>query len=262
MTKFVWLSDLHFVAEGTVQKHNPRKRLEAAISHINANHSDARFCVISGDMVDRGTEEDYAALGKALQSLQMPFYPMVGNHDNRELFRRHMPLPNNSMKEFVQFVIETDDAVLLCLDTLDFGVDAGDFCAERQAWLSEKLDQYTERPVLLLMHHPPMPLGLPMQDQDRMLDGLEFLEQIKERSNIVHMCIGHVHRPVTGTVYGIPFTTMRSVLYQAPPPRPAWDWTNFKPAQEAPSLGVVVMDESCVTIQFDQFCDYELGVEA
>ena len=53
------MSDIHFAAEGNVLGHDPRIRLETAIEHINAHHSDAEMCVITGDMVNRGTQADY-----------------------------------------------------------------------------------------------------------------------------------------------------------------------------------------------------------
>lgn len=261
MTKLIWMSDLHFVAEGRVQDHDPRVRLRAAINHVNDHHRDAELCVISGDMVDRGTSVDYAAVNEILGRLNVPFYPMVGNHDNRKLFREHLPVPCNGSSEFIQYAVETENAVLLCLDTLESGSDAGTFCSARQDWLVEKLNRYNDRPIILFMHHHPAPLGLPMQDQDRMTDGPKFLSLISGRPNIHHMCIGHVHRPITGVVRGIPFTTMRSVLYQAPAPSPAWDWESFAPSQEAPNLGVILLDGQDLTIQFDQFCTHELGIQ-
>ncbi len=261
MTKVIWISDLHFVAKGRVQNHDPRVRLQAAINHINEHHKDATCCVISGDMVDRGTAEDYAALAKMLKTLTIPVYPMVGNHDNRALFKEHLPLPDMGGSDFIQYAIETKDAVLLCLDSLKPGSDAGAYCSNRQTWLSEKLDHYADQPVILFIHHHPMPLGLPMQDQDRLLDGQDFLSLMAGRSNIRHLCIGHIHRPMSGVINDIAFTTMRSVLYQAPAPIPAWDWNSFQPAKEAPSLGVMTLAGQDLTIQLDQFCPYETGTE-
>jgi len=251
MTKLIWMSDLHFVAKGRIQDHDPCARLQAAIDHVNDHHQDAEFCIISGDMVDRGGAEEYAAVNQMLARLSIPFYPMVGNHDNRALFREHLPVPRDSCSEFIQYAVETEDAVLLCLDTLTPGSDAGTFCSARRDWLVEKLDQYSDQRVILFMHHPPAPLGLPMQDQDRLRDGPAFLSLISERPNIQHMCIGHVHRPITGVVRGTPFTTMRSVLYQAPAPRPAWDWQSFAPSKEAPNLGIISLDSQDLVIQFE-----------
>ena len=238
-----------------------RERLEAAINHINAHHADASLCVISGDIVDRGSADDYAAVAKALSGLHCPYYPLPGNHDKRALLKEHLPVPENCMAEFVQYPVITDDAVLLCLDTHHLGHDDGEFCEERFEWLSQKLEEHSDQSIILFFHHPPMSLGLPMQDTDQMKEGSKFLDFLEGHNNVAHICMGHVHRPISGSVRGIGFTTMRAVLYQAPPPRPAWDWTTFEPGQEAPSLGVMFITGRDVLIQYDQFCDYGFGVE-
>jgi hypothetical protein len=64
---------------------------------------------------------------------------------------------------------------------------------------------------------------------------------------------------VTGTIRGVPFTALRSVLYQAPPPQPEWDWNSFTPSVEAPELAVVSFEQDSVTIQPLQFCPYDVG---
>ncbi len=199
MTKIVWLSDLHFLANGDVLGHDPRARLDAAIRHINAHHADADLCVISGDLVNRGTVGDYAALAERLKTLAIPYFPMVGNHDNRDLLRTFLALPDQVMPGFVQYAIPTEDAALICLDTQKTGSGAGAFCQERLDWLDAALTDAADRPVVLFMHHPPASLGLPMQDSENNLDGARLLELLSNHDNLRYMCIGHVHRPVTGT---------------------------------------------------------------
>lgn len=259
MVKLIWLSDPHFVSEGEVLGHDPRVRLQAAVTFINQNHADSSFCVVSGDLVNRGTVEDYAGVAEHLGALQVPFLPMVGNHDNRELLRSALPLPDTSMSSFVQYTVQTPDGLLVCLDTLKAGSDAGAFCAERLSWLHAVLTAAEATPVYLFMHHPPMALGLPMQDTENLEDGEAFLDLVTRHSNVKYLFIGHVHRPITGTVRGIPFATMRSVLYQAPAPAPAWDWNSFSPAKEAPNLGVLTIDELGVNLQYVQFCEHSAG---
>lgn len=260
MTKLIWMSDPHFVQEGDVLGHDPRIRLQAAIDHINAHHADAQLCVISGDMVNRGTRADYEGVKAKLEGLSIPYAPMVGNHDTRDLFRDVLPVPAASMADFVQYKVATPDGLIVCLDTLKAGSDAGELCDARREWLQDTLRDAGETPVFLFLHHPPMALGLPMQDTVNMEDGQAFLDLVTGFDCVKHLFIGHVHRPITGTIRGIPFATMRSVLYQAPPPRPDWNWDTFKPAMEAPNIGVVHLQGASVTLQYDQFCDYGLGV--
>lgn len=256
----IWLSDPHFTHEGDVLGHDPRVRLRAAIDHINAHHADAQFCVISGDMVNRGTQDDYTALRTQLDGLSIPLLPMAGNHDDRALLRQFLPLPDTCMPHFVQYQVSTSEGLIVCLDTQKEGSDAGEFCRERRAWLTDVLEKAEGVPVYLFMHHPPHSLGLPIQDTGKMEDGAAFLDLVSKYECVKHMFIGHIHRPITGTVRGVPFATMRSVLYQAPAPRPDWDWETFSPGEEAPNLGVLTISGTSVTLQYEQFCAYQRGV--
>lgn len=259
MLKAIWMSDLHFAQSGHVLDHDPRIRLTMALDHINANHSDASFCVVSGDMVNRGTETDYKALSTHFDKLDVPLLPMVGNHDNRALLRRHFELPATCMDDFVQYTLSTPSGLIVCLDTQKTGSDAGELCAQRRSWLQSVLENAEKGPVFIFMHHPPMAVRLPMQDTEGLNDGDIFLDLISGFTCVKYLFIGHVHRPISGTVRSIPFSTMRSVLYQAPAPRPAWDWDTFKPSDEAPNLGVITISRSDVNLQYEQFCQFEDG---
>ena len=260
MQKIVWTSDLHFVAEGEPFGHDPRLRLEAAITHINAHHGDAACCVISGDLVNDPGLANYKALRPLLDRLAMPWFPMMGNHDDRGLLRQTLPVPDSCMDGFVQYAVSLSGARVLALDTHKAGSGSGKFCAARRNWLEKELQHAGDQPVILFLHHPPMDLGLPILDESKMEEGERCLDLVRNHaSGPVQLCIGHVHRSVSGVEGGLPFATMRSVLFQAPPPVPAWDWSSFAPVPEDPGLGIILIDGSRITIQNETFCAYELG---
>lgn len=256
------MSDLHFSQEGEVQGHDPRVRLQAAIDHINNHHTDAEMCIISGDMVNRNARSDYEGLQAKLKTLSVPYLPMVGNHDDRDLFRDVLSLPKTCMENFVQYKQAVTEGVVICLDTLKIGSDAGELCKARREWLCAALTEAANSSVFIFMHHPPMSLGLPMQDTENMENGQALLDLIYEFNSVKYLFIGHVHRPITGSIGGIPFSTMRSVLHQAPPPRPEWTWDTFKPSIEAPNIGIIQLASASVNLQYEQFCEYRLGVTA
>lgn len=260
MLKTIWMSDPHFSQADNVLGHDPRVRLEKAIDHINTIHSDASFCVISGDMVNHGTHADYVALAEQLEDLEIPLLPMVGNHDDRALFRQNFALPNTCMDAFVQYFLSTPDGIIVCLDTQKSGSDAGELCIQRLAWLRNLLENAKDEPVFIFMHHPPMAVGLPMQDSDRLIVGDVFLDLISSFDCVKYLFIGHVHRPISGCIRGVPFSTMRSILYQAPAPKPDWNWETFKPSEEAPNLGVITISNADVNLQYEQFCRFEDGI--
>ncbi|MEM8590940.1 MAG: metallophosphoesterase [Pseudomonadota bacterium] len=257
-SKFIWMSDPHFVAEGLVQGHDSRLRLTAAIEWINDHHGNAAFCLISGDMVNRGTDADYAALAEMLEDLTIPYLPLTGNHDNRAPFRRYLKLPETGMGDFIQYDVLFGGAQILCLDTLKEGAGGGELCAARRTWLYERLGR--PEPTLVFMHHPPLALGLPMQDRDRLAHGESLIDAMAASGKVSFLGAGHVHRPLSGSIRGIPYATLGSILYQAPPPVPAWDWSTFHPAAEAPRLAVVMVEGDDICLHHEQICPFETGV--
>jgi 3',5'-cyclic AMP phosphodiesterase CpdA len=164
------------------------------------------------------------------------------------------------MDEFVQYSVSTSEGALICLDTLKLGSDEGELCKVRLDWIAAELDRLGDTPAYIFMHHPPMALGLPMQDLENLNHGDALLDILETHKNVKHLFIGHVHRPVVGTIRGIPFATMRAILCQAPAPFPAWDWESFKPGEEAPAFGALAIQNADVTLQFIEFCDFEDGL--
>ncbi|OED34395.1 hypothetical protein AB833_32155 [Chromatiales bacterium (ex Bugula neritina AB1)] len=91
------------------------------------------------------------------------------------------------MREYIQYSIKTPERTFLCLDTLKPGSDAGELCKSRLDWLSDELQTASDHPVYLFMHHPPMKLGLPMQDTEKVESGDEFLEAIEHSQQLKYM---------------------------------------------------------------------------
>ena len=249
--RFVWLSDLHFLANGEVLDRDPRQALDNAITLINTHMSDAAFCVISGDIADHASTENYAAAATKLGGLNIPVYPMIGNHDDRTLFREHFAIPDTSAAPFVQYEAESEAAVILALDTVDPGKSSGALCADRLGWLEDRLAANVGKRVLVFMHHPPMRLYLPAQDQDQanFQNADAFFALLKRHGNVAHIGCGHVHRAASGTIHGIPYTALSSIMFQTAPPNPPWDWDDFQPSEDKPTIATVTLDDDGINIQ-------------
>lgn len=98
-----------------------------------------------------------------------------------------------------------------------------------------------------------------MLDADKLRNGADLVQLLEGRANIQHLFLGHVHRPITGQYQGIAFSALPAILYQAPPPVPAWNWSNFTPAAEAPKMAVVTITRTGVILEQCQFCAYDQG---
>ena len=259
MARIIWMSDLHFADDGPVMGHDPVARVSRAVDHVVAHYGDADCVILSGDLVNHGSDSAYLALRGHLDRIGLAYYPLMGNHDLRKHMLAALPVPEDRLDGFVQYEVTLPGLRVICLDTHIEGAGDGELCPERLDWLKQRLAEQSGVPVMIFMHHPPFDLGLPAQDETKLRDGEAFWDVI-EGGDVVQLCMGHVHRPVCGVKRGVPFAVMKSVLLQAPAPRPNWGFDNFRTAPEPPALGVIEVNGRDVTVQFVEFCAAGDGV--
>ena len=251
--KIIHITDTHLVTPGEIlYELDPYDRLAKCLDDVLANHGDAAFCVVTGDLAHRGEAAAYEGLARQLARLPMPVFALVGNHDLREPFRRWFPQAPRDDAGFVQSVLRREEGDFLFLDTLDEGVGSGRYCPAREAWLRARLDEAGERPVYLFMHHPPFSIGIPCLDRISLVEPERFAEIVRGR-NIRHLFYGHVHRPVCGSWRGIPVSTMRALNHQVP-----FDLHTVHPvpkSHEPPAYAIVFLSPDQVTVHFHDYLD-------
>lgn len=192
--------------------------LEEAVAHILALPTLPDVVVATGDLVDKGSANEYAILRDILTPLPMPLYLMPGNHDARETLRdgfpEHAYLRQNP--DWIQYVIEDHPLRLITLDTLVPGKGHGVLCADRLAWLDSRLAEGGDRPTIVMLHHPPFKTGIAHMDRMGLLEGAEELGGIVARyPNIERILCGHLHRPIqirwNGTLVSIAPSTAHQI---------------------------------------------------
>ena len=73
MLKFIVISDTHIVPKDkTCNGLKSYERFKAAIKSINENHPDADFCIVAGDIVDKGDVESYKLFSNLIFDFKMP----------------------------------------------------------------------------------------------------------------------------------------------------------------------------------------------
>ncbi len=254
MFKMIQLTDCHLVPKGeTIFGSDPHQRLVAAVSDINRHHSDAALCVVTGDLAHHADPRAYALLRATLDELAIPCQLLAGNHDDRATLRSAFPDLNLDANGFVQSVRDTPAGRLVFLDTVDAGVHTGLFCEARQQWLTDTLRSSGDRPVYLFMHHPPFEIALPHIDQYVMTNGEAFGRVLEGHGNIRHIFFGHVHRPVSGSWRGIPFSALRGTNHQS--------WLTFEDTRknvcslEPPAYAVIFLDPERTIVHYHDYLD-------
>jgi len=251
--KLIQVSDLHYLPPGMLLLGiDPRARLEAAIDDINRHHSDAALCLFTGDLADRGESEAYDALRETLAVLQIPYRLTIGNHDDRDHFLNAFPDAPRDENGFVQTVVATDGGQVILIDTNHPGRHTGDFCARRQAWLKARLESAGDEAVYLFMHHPPLDIGIPSMDKIGLVDKQGFSRTI-EGAGIRHIFFGHVHRPISGSWRGIPYSSLCSMVHQVPLDFVTVDSVPYDLAP--PAYNVILIDGDNTVVHHHEFLD-------
>lgn len=248
--KLVHLSDLHLVPPGErLWGLDPVARLEACLRDIARYHSDADFCVISGDLTERGDAEAYMALKSRLERFPLKTFLMLGNHDDRDTYFEVFDDAPKDDKGFAQEMHLTSDAAFLFLDTLEPGQSSGSYCKARCTWLERMLDRAGDVPIYIFIHHPPFDIGIPFLDRVKLADH-EAIARITADRTIHHLFFGHVHRPVFCTWQGILCSAVPGLAHQVPL---VAETVSTQYSIEPPIYAVVTVDADRTLVHYDAF---------
>jgi 3',5'-cyclic AMP phosphodiesterase CpdA len=222
------LSDCHLTVGALGAE--PAAGLLRAIGAAAAVQPRPDVLVISGDLVEHGTLEEYEVLAEVLSRSPLPVHLATGNHDRRAPLlavfagSEHLPLPAGSSAGAgeVRHVVEHEDARVVLLDSLvEPGEDgshvrgAGRLGPRQVAWLEEVLTERARTPTLLVLHHPPVRVGLPFLDGMGLLDAAALGEVVGRHPQVRGVLAGHVHRQVTGTLAGAVVSSAGSTFRQS-----------------------------------------------
>ncbi len=193
------LSDLHVRPQGVTYQNvvDSNRMFTDAIAHLNQLSPRPDVVLITGDLVDEGSWEEYATLRKLLSVFEIPYLLMPGNHDDRELLARAFPehdyLPVTGPKHFS---VERYSVRIIALDTTEPGDHHGSADEQDIAWLEEALAASRGTPTVVAMHHPPVACGIPYLDK-YMCHQPERIEAVIRRyPNVERVLCGHVHRSI------------------------------------------------------------------
>ena len=214
------ISDPHIAAPGhSLDRHfSTTANLERAVDCITRLPNQPDAVIITGDCVNDGTAGEYKQFRDLLDPLDTAVYVLPGNHDNRDELRRIFGEQGSHHHDrYIQYVVELGPLRLVALDTLIPGEMQGRLCADRLAWLEQRLAEDSSTPTLIMQHHPPFAIGIPVMDQFP-LDGREELARlIGAQRNVERLLAGHVHCHTQRRFHGTIALTCPSTALQAYP---------------------------------------------
>jgi len=213
------ISDPHVVPRGQLAygRIDTASMLERCVRKVLALPCRPDATVVTGDLTDHATPEEYGTLRDLLEPLaaSMPTYLAVGNHDDREVLRAAFPEHRYLAGEggFVQYVVDDFPVRLVVLDTLIPGAPGGRLCADRLAWLDRTLAE-SKRPTIVAQHHPPLVTGLTIMDQMALEDPAAEADVLRKYPHVERVICGHYHRNVQARFGGTIASVCPSAAHQ------------------------------------------------
>lgn len=214
------ISDIHLRPEGDLAHDvaDTAGGLAGAVERLAALDPPPDAVLITGDLVDDPDADSYAQLRRLLDPLRAPVYLIPGNRDDRAALRAAFAedgyLPENGA--FLHYAVADLPVRLLALDTVKQGAKTGEMCAERLAWLKDRLAEAPERPTVIFMHHPPFKTGVPFMDGQDFAGADEFADIVGAHGNVERVLCGHLHRPIQRRFAGTLACVAPSTAFQMP----------------------------------------------
>src|ERR1700730_5054463 len=203
------VSDLHIKPPGVLAygRVDTASALERCVAALNEFTPKPDLVVISGDLADTPTAEEYEYLRRLLAPLKLPFVGIPGNHSARSRVRAAFPraayaFPTGALNQSV----EIGGLDLVLLDSSVPGNPHGELDAPTLQWLEVTLASSPGRPALLFLHHPPFKTGIWHMDRQNLINAGELAPVVRRHPRVQLIATGHVHRAALTMFAGVPAT--------------------------------------------------------
>lgn len=198
------ISDLHIVPEGArcyglVDTNELAKR---AINSINRLKTRPDAVIVTGDIIDTAKASDYSVARGILEHLDMPYYPVSGNHDLSIALKDAFVGCSFADSPPLDRLCYAADIGAIRLVTLDSSVPRAPHGALSEAQLSfldHELSVARKRPAVIAVHHPPIATGHPSMDRFGLREPTGLAAVVAKHPNVLRIFCGHCHRGIFGS---------------------------------------------------------------
>lgn len=203
------ITDLHLLAnpQATLRGCETTARAAAVFAELKQRSPD--LLLLSGDLSEDGSPESYERLRDWVEALGCPAMAIAGNHDQ--------PKGLAEICGRSPFISEPVYSIkgwrVIALDSYQPKRVDGWLGAKQLEWLNQCLREKSS-PTLLVLHHPPVPIGVAKMDAIGLQDGPELLKVIACHEQVRLVLSGHAHQAFiqnygSTTFLGCPATAMQ-----------------------------------------------------
>lgn len=201
--RLLQLSDPHLLADpgGLCRGRRPLLQLRHGLRQAQAAAGGRiDLLLLSGDLCHDESWLGYCQLRDLLHEAGLPAALVPGNHDHPQLLRA--ALGRRAATAIAPALLPCGAIDLLLLDSHLPGSDAGELGESQLRWLESQLAMRVSRPLLVMLHHPPLAIGDPGFDAIALRDGPRLLELLRPLPALKGVLFGHIHQHWQGLLGG------------------------------------------------------------
>ena len=199
--RLLQFSDTHLFADpgGTMYERNTRRDFDRVLAYARREDRRPDLAIVTGDLSQDLTSESYRTLRGSLEELEAPVEVLPGNHDDpvrmAEVFRDGP----------VRFRGAADAGTwrIVLLDSRVASSNAGFLSQAELDRLARELEAAGSRPVLIALHHHPVPSGSEWMDTMILRNADAFFSLVDGRSNVKAVVWGHIHQEFESARNGV-----------------------------------------------------------
>jgi len=194
---FAFFSDTHVAANAKLNHSgiNMADNLAACARELAAWPARPAAVLVNGDLAfNSGLPADYATFGGFIEPVRAlaPLHLSLGNHDERENFWHAFPQDATTLKSVPQkqaSVFSSDRANWFLLDSLEVTAQTpGELGPAQLDWLARELAARTEKPAIVVGHHP-----LDVSGLLGLKDSAALEELLTRNRQVKAFIFGHTH---------------------------------------------------------------------
>ena len=215
LLRFAQISDTHISHNADYNRppapHTPLEGTRALLAALRNLPFTPDFILHSGDVAYDPHTEAYVTARELFNDLPAPILYLAGNHDDPALLQRILLGVDEPRLPF-DYEREIGGAQILCLDSGQLDGDdapAGRLTEAQLAWLRKRTAAADTRPLLVFIHHNPLPQpDSPWLESMRLQNGDAFhAALLPARERLRGVFFGHIHQPIHLLRDGILYTS-------------------------------------------------------
>ncbi len=192
--RIVQISDTHILsqADKSLLGVNTEESFLAVVELVKQQAFPPDLIVLTGDLAQEPGINAYSRLKLMLTDLKVPCVCLPGNHDEGLLMVQH--LHSNNIYCVTQVL--AGNWQLICLDSSLEGSEGGHLSEETLQLLSTYLQQHSQKPTLVFLHHHPILIGSHWLDTMAIDNADQFFKILNKHPQVSGIAFGHIHQIV------------------------------------------------------------------